>query len=982
MARFQARARTVDMLGRQQIAGIPTAISELFKNAHDAYADHVEVDYFRSDRLFILRDDGLGMTRDDFENRWLTLGTESKIGGAGLEMPPVDEKKKKRPIMGEKGIGRLAIALIGPQVLVLTRAERNGELMELVAAYIHWGLFECPGINLSDIEIPVKTFPGNTLPDARDIEAMVNEVRENLESLVDRIDENQYDRLSGDLDRFNVDPLDLDAFFKDLSLKNGRGTHFFILPASEDLQVELEVDGGGKEISDLKKLLVGFTNTMLPDQRPAIETAFRYWPTDDAPLDIIGSAEFFTPEEFELADHHIKGRFDEYGQFQGTVTVYDEEPVHHTVPWRGSLGRPVSCGSFELDFAYVMGRESESKLPKGDFVKVGRKLDKISGLYIYRDGIRILPYGDSDFDWLEMEKRRTKSAGYYFFSYRRLFGSIRLSNQANKSLVEKAGREGFQKNAAYREFRSILMHFFVQIVADFFREGGTLAETFRDRLEEFQVAHKAKEKREKGSREKRRRLKTDLETFFGRLDNDEPQRKVEALESEVDAKIGKAIANKMPGQGAEDLLQAEVGFNKDLDKLSKRYAIQLPRGVALTKALKRDWEAYRTEKKLLDETLFSSERRRLSRKIAEAAEQNGLQLDQRKRSAQLLNQATRDMSSSVSREAKGTNETVKQTSSRITRLTRSIIGEITEVINRVEAQFHGTKLSAMTQDEVDELRLKLEAQVEEKAENGRLLLEHIRAQIQNIQWFRDEDGLLIGDAEINASLEEEVLALRERADMDLEMSQLGMAIEIINHEFDSLIRVIRENIMRLKSWADINPDIVSLYQDLRTTFDHLDGYLTLFTPLHRRLYRKAIEIEGSDIAKYLHDLFKVRLNRHDVSLKVTDAFAKKKIIGFPSTYYPVFVNLVDNSIFWLKERSQPRIIVLDAKAKAFIVSDTGPGISARSKPHIFEPGFSTKPGGRGLGLAISREVLAKENYDLVLDDNKSSGATFRIVPKE
>ena len=43
-ATFKARARTLDMLGRQQIAGIPTAISELFKNAHDAYADRVEVD--------------------------------------------------------------------------------------------------------------------------------------------------------------------------------------------------------------------------------------------------------------------------------------------------------------------------------------------------------------------------------------------------------------------------------------------------------------------------------------------------------------------------------------------------------------------------------------------------------------------------------------------------------------------------------------------------------------------------------------------------------------------------------------------------------------------------------------------------------------------------------------------------------------------------------------------------------------------------
>ncbi|MBE9553380.1 MAG: ATP-binding protein, partial [Proteobacteria bacterium] len=78
MAKIRVRARAVDMLGRQQIAGIPTAIHELFKNAHDAYATRVDVDFFREDGLLILRDDGYGMTREEFEDRWLTLGTESK----------------------------------------------------------------------------------------------------------------------------------------------------------------------------------------------------------------------------------------------------------------------------------------------------------------------------------------------------------------------------------------------------------------------------------------------------------------------------------------------------------------------------------------------------------------------------------------------------------------------------------------------------------------------------------------------------------------------------------------------------------------------------------------------------------------------------------------------------------------------------------------------------------------------------------------
>ena len=79
MARFRTRARTVDMLGRQQIAGIPNAISELFKNAYDAYAERIEVDFYRPEKLLVIRDDGLGMTPHEVEERWLVLGTENKL---------------------------------------------------------------------------------------------------------------------------------------------------------------------------------------------------------------------------------------------------------------------------------------------------------------------------------------------------------------------------------------------------------------------------------------------------------------------------------------------------------------------------------------------------------------------------------------------------------------------------------------------------------------------------------------------------------------------------------------------------------------------------------------------------------------------------------------------------------------------------------------------------------------------------------------
>src|SRR6185436_5692932 len=167
MAKIRTRARAVDMLGRQQIAGIQNAISELFKNAHDAYATLARIDYFEAQKLLIVRDNGIGMTRKDFLDKWLVLGTESKFGEAGQNQYRPDEVEV-RPITGEKGIGRLAIALLGRMVLVLSRARREDGLQNLVMGLVHWGLFELPGVNLDEIDIPVESLSGGNLPSEAD----------------------------------------------------------------------------------------------------------------------------------------------------------------------------------------------------------------------------------------------------------------------------------------------------------------------------------------------------------------------------------------------------------------------------------------------------------------------------------------------------------------------------------------------------------------------------------------------------------------------------------------------------------------------------------------------------------------------------------------------------------------------------------------------------------------------------------------------
>ena len=99
--------------------------------------------------------------------------------------------------------------------------------------------------------------------------------------------------------------------------------------------------------------------------------------------------------------------------------------------------------------------------------------------------MRILPYGDTDYDWLDIELHRTKSAYYYYFSHRKMFGVIEIDNENNRYISEKAGREGFRENRAYRQFKSILKHFFLQVAADFFRKEGIHSERFEERKAEL-----------------------------------------------------------------------------------------------------------------------------------------------------------------------------------------------------------------------------------------------------------------------------------------------------------------------------------------------------------------------------------------------------------------------------------------------------------------------------------------------------------------
>ena len=980
--KFKTRARTLDMLGRQQIAGIPTAISELFKNAHDAYADRVEIDYYRSDGLFVLRDDGVGMDREDFVNRWLTIGTESKFD---LEkQPPKDPDKKVRPMLGEKGIGRLAIATIGPQLLVLTRAKTDDGASDLTVAFLNWSIFEWPGINLDDVDIPLRSFPAGTLPSAKNVADMVGEFRASAENVGRSVEKKLLERLAGELDQFDVDPQDIDSYLKKPSLGgSGSGTHFIIKPASPLLADDIDGDqimsnvAALKRTTPLKKALLGFSNTMTPDAPPSIRTSFRDYQTDESFDELIADDEFFTPDEFENADHRMRGKFDDFGQFRGEISIYGEPTPNHIIPWGGGHGTRTQCGPFSIDFAAFEGESRHSTIPNEEHAKLAYKTEKLGGLYIYRNGIRVLPYGNTDYDWLEIEFRRTKSAYYYYFSHRKMFGAVEIDSERNRNLLEKAGREGFQENTAYRQFRSILQNFFLQMAVDFFRAEGVHSALFDLRKAELSMEDEARRRRERKVSEKKKKFATDLDAFFDRLENNEPREEVRMLQENVEAELQSACNLADKQLAANKIIDIESQAQANLRELEDRYRISRPR-IGLSKVALREWSAYNTEFVSLRETVFDPARKSIADLIDEEVKKAAFSLDRRVRTEATLDELGQKARKVTRRSGQDVRVEAGKVASKARELAGQSLKTVESELREVLSEIQRTDLTKMSDEIFVETRDALETRVLKVTEEQGTLLRSVLDQLQAV----DVTGKS-STAEQLMAFEQRNILLEEEAEVDAQLAQLGMAIEIINHEFSGTIRSVRNSLRRLKAWADTNEGLGKLYDSIRTNFDHLDGYLTLFTPLQRRLYRKEVEILGFDIFDFLKELFGARLERHDVSLTATRAFKNAKIIGFPSDFYPVFVNLLDNAIFWLSQTNpqQERKIELDEQAGTLLVADTGPGINARDQEAIFEFGFTRKPGGRGLGLYIGHATLHKAGYDLQLI-NSDGGATFGVVPME
>lgn len=112
------------------------------------------------------------------------------------------------------------------------------------------------------------------------------------------------------------------------------------------------------------------------------------------------------------------------------------------------LSKPSKCGGF---FVYLH-HYNKDLAGKSGFNK--KDIEELCGVNVYRDGIRILPYGEKGNDWLELDKKRIQETKAIHNDT--IIGMIEIDQKENVSLKDKTNREGLIENTAYEQFEELV----------------------------------------------------------------------------------------------------------------------------------------------------------------------------------------------------------------------------------------------------------------------------------------------------------------------------------------------------------------------------------------------------------------------------------------------------------------------------------------------------------------------------------------------
>jgi signal transduction histidine kinase len=223
------------------------------------------------------------------------------------------------------------------------------------------------------------------------------------------------------------------------------------------------------------------------------------------------------------------------------------------------------------------------------------------------------------------------------------------------------------------------------------------------------------------------------------------------------------------------------------------------------------------------------------------------------------------------------------------------------------------------------------------------------------------------------------------------LATLGQLIDAVVHEFRHPLSTIRNEMELLSDDLRTRGSLTKKTQGrlafVTDQIIRLADIVRRVEPFGGRRRGRPAETDLEDAISGAFALMRSELESKSITTRLPNTHTK--VSADPTEIQEVILNLLTNSIYWLgrvdKNKRQIEVATGRSDGSATIVfSDSGPGVPVELRDRIFEPYFSSKPEGVGLGLAIAGEIVS-DYYDgelALVDSGPLPGATFRITLKK
>jgi signal transduction histidine kinase len=225
------------------------------------------------------------------------------------------------------------------------------------------------------------------------------------------------------------------------------------------------------------------------------------------------------------------------------------------------------------------------------------------------------------------------------------------------------------------------------------------------------------------------------------------------------------------------------------------------------------------------------------------------------------------------------------------------------------------------------------------------------------------------------------------------VATMGQLTASITHEVNQPLAAMRNNLTAALNFSDRTPpDLMEVREALACAVKEIDRASTVVGRIRALMQKEPTRRDSVNVNEAVCEVMELTYGealKNGVSVRTQLADGLPLIQGDRVQLQQVILNLILNAVQALGAVTNDTREVLittsqtDPNEVCLGVQDTGPGLSTETLPRLFEPFYTTKPGGMGMGLAICRSIIEAHGGRLWATRCEPRGALFQFtIPGE